>query len=191
MLGSVFGRTDFSRILSFGPPDVFADFVAGFFRLIFVGKSAQEDHPGKSPAKSSKLYTTKILRHISADWPGQKCGVFFDFLGYIRGLVCRLLRIRVVKTVFLENGAFVPYFQGKIIYTPPPIPPFLAQRHFSGEGGEGVYSEPPRGRNFIRPPPFYTLPTPRTVFSGVGGWGCINFGPVLLKAGGFDEKWRK
>ena len=37
----------------------FADFLAGFF-LIFVGKSAQKNPPGKSPAKSSKIYTTKI-----------------------------------------------------------------------------------------------------------------------------------
>ena len=59
-LGSVFGRTDFSRIFIFGPPDCFADFLAGFFLLIFVGKSAQKNPPGKSPAKSSKIYTTKI-----------------------------------------------------------------------------------------------------------------------------------
>ena len=36
-----------------------------------MGKSAQKNPPGRSPAKSSKFYTTKILRHISADWPGQ------------------------------------------------------------------------------------------------------------------------
>ena len=59
-LGSVFGRTDFSRVFIFGPPDFFADLVAGFFLLIFVGKSAQKNPPGKSPAKSSKIYTTKI-----------------------------------------------------------------------------------------------------------------------------------
>ena len=35
-------------------------FLAGFFLLIFVGKSAQKNPPGKSPAKSSKIYTTKI-----------------------------------------------------------------------------------------------------------------------------------
>ena len=29
------------------------------------------------------------------------------------------------------------------------------------------------------PPVLYTPPTPRRVFSGVGGWGCIKFGPVL------------
>ena len=42
----------------------------------------------------------------------------------------------------------------------------------------GVYFEARRSRNFIRPP-FYTPPTPRRVFSGVGGWGCIKFGPVF------------
>ena len=72
ILGPAFGRTDFSRIFIFEPPDFFADFLAGFFLLIFVGKSAQKNPPGKSPAKSSKIYTTKILQHISADCPGQK-----------------------------------------------------------------------------------------------------------------------
>ena len=54
-----FFRTDVSRIFIFEPPDFFADFVAGFFLLIFVGKSAQKNPPGKSPGKSSKIYTTK------------------------------------------------------------------------------------------------------------------------------------
>ena len=44
-----------------------------------------------------------------------------------------------------------------------------------------TYLEAPRGRNFIRPPPpLYTPPTPRRVFSGMGGWGCIKFGPANL-----------
>ena len=59
-LGSDLGRTDFSRIFIFGPPDFFLDFVAGYFLLIFVRKSAQKNPPGKSPAKSSKICTTKI-----------------------------------------------------------------------------------------------------------------------------------
>ena len=70
-LGSVFGRTDFSRIFNFGPPDFFADSLAGFFLLIFVGK--------KGPEKSSRKISGKILqnlhhknpRHISAEGPAQ------------------------------------------------------------------------------------------------------------------------
>ena len=54
-------RRIFSRIFS---PDFFSSFL--------WGKSAQKNPPRKSPGKSSKIYTTKILRHISADWPGQK-----------------------------------------------------------------------------------------------------------------------
>ena len=86
VLGPAFGRTDFSRIFIFEPPDFFADFLVGFFLLIFVGKSAQKNPPGKSQGKSSKIYTTKILQHISADWPGQivaiikfgHCGIVFS-----------------------------------------------------------------------------------------------------------------
>ena len=45
---------------------------------------------------------------------------------------------------------------------------------FRGGGVGGVYFEAPRVRNFIRPPPpFYTPPTPRRVFSGVGGGGGV------------------
>ena len=45
---------------------------------------------------------------------------------------------------------------GRNYIRPPPPPPFLTIRHFSGEGGGGVYFEAPRGRNFIRPPLLYT-----------------------------------
>ena len=64
------------------------------------------------------------------------------------------------------------------LYTPPPSPHFLAKRHFSREGGGGVYFEAPRGRNFIRPP-FYTPPTPRRVFSEMGGVGVYKIWPRI------------
>ena len=50
----------FAEFFFFLPPDFFADFVAGIFSPHFVGKSAQKNPPGKSPAKSSKFCTAKI-----------------------------------------------------------------------------------------------------------------------------------
>ena len=84
-LGSVFGRTDFSRIFIFEPPDLFADFVTRFFLVVFIGKSAQKNSPGRSPAKSSKIYTTKIpdtflqrdQAKTSRDCPGNGWGSNF------------------------------------------------------------------------------------------------------------------
>ena len=70
-LRPAFGRPDFSRIFIFEPPHFFADFLAGFFSH-FCGKKCPEKSSRKIPGKSSKIYTTKILQHISADCPGQK-----------------------------------------------------------------------------------------------------------------------
>ena len=84
--------------------------------------------------------------------------------------------------LFTQFLSFYVKFPGRnYIRPPPPLPPFLAKRHFPVEGGGGVYFEAPRGRNFIRPPPFYTPPTPLGgYFQGWGGWGCTKFGPVKL-----------
>ena len=72
LLGPAFGRTDFSRIFIFEPPDFFADFLAGFFSPHFCGKRCPEKSSRKIPGKIlQNFYTTKILQHISADWPGQ------------------------------------------------------------------------------------------------------------------------
>ena len=64
ILGSVSGRTDFSRIYIFGPPDFFADFVDGFFLLIFVGKVHRkilQENPRQNPPK---FIQQKSLTHF-------------------------------------------------------------------------------------------------------------------------------
>ena len=73
MLGSVFGRTDFSRIFIFGPPDFFADFLAGFFLLIFVGKSGQKNPPGKSPGNPPKFIQQKSSNTFLQIAQGNEC----------------------------------------------------------------------------------------------------------------------
>ena len=62
----------------------------------------------------------------------------------------------------------LPFSRAKL-YNPPPPPHFWPEGIFQGGGGGGVYFEAPRGRNFIRSPPSIHPPTPRRVFSGVGG----------------------
>ena len=68
-------RSLFSRNFIVEPPFFFARVFSPDLSPPFLwGKSAQKNRRGKSPGKSSKFYTTKILRHISADWPGWQIG---------------------------------------------------------------------------------------------------------------------
>ena len=61
LLGSVFGRTDSSRIFIFGLPDL----VAGFFSPDFCGENcAQKNPPGKSPANPPKFTPQKSPTHF-------------------------------------------------------------------------------------------------------------------------------
>ena len=88
----------------------------------------------------------------------------------------RLLRDRFFS-------AFMHKLQGEIIYAPPPPSPhFWLKGIFQGRG-VGVYILRPHAPGILYAPPFYTPPTPRRVFSGVGGWGCIKFGPVQARWG--------
>ena len=88
-------------------------------------------------------------------------------------------QIGVCPLRFVPLSAALKTIREEIIYTRIlPLPPFLAKRHFSGEGG-GVSILSPYGAGISNPPPpFYTPPTPRRVFIGVRGWGCIKIGPV-------------
>ena len=77
MLGPAFGRTDFSRIFIFGPPDFFADFLAGFFLLIFVGKSARkilQENPRENPPKFIQQKSSNTFLQIGR---GKICSDFF------------------------------------------------------------------------------------------------------------------
>ena len=69
------------------------------------------------------------------------------------------------------NLSFYRVLPGRDYLRPPPLPPFLARRHFSGEGGGGVCFEAPRGRKFIRPPPLIHPPPLEGYFQGWGGGG--------------------
>ena len=72
-LGPDFGRMDFFADFYFWAAGFFSRiFSPDFFSSFFVGKSAQKNPPGKSPGKSSKIYTTKTLQPLSADCPGQE-----------------------------------------------------------------------------------------------------------------------
>ena len=54
LLGSVFRRTDFSRIFIFEPPDFFADFVTGFFSFLWEKvprKILLQQNPRQNPPK--------------------------------------------------------------------------------------------------------------------------------------------
>ena len=72
---------------------------------------------------------------------------------------------------------FLSNFPGRTYIRPPPSPHFWPKGVFLGRGA-GVYILRPRAAGSLYAPLFYTPPTPRRVFSGEGGWGCIKFGPV-------------
>ena len=68
ILGPAFGRTDFSRIFIFEPPDFFADFLAGFFLLIFVGKVPRkilQENPRENPPKFIQQKSSNTFLQIA------------------------------------------------------------------------------------------------------------------------------
>ena len=67
-----FWQNGFFADFIFGPPDFFADFVAGFIFLIFVGKKCPEKSSRKIPGKILQNLNNKNPRHISAEGPGQQ-----------------------------------------------------------------------------------------------------------------------
>ena len=51
-----FWQNGFSRIFIFGPPDFFADFLAGFFLLIFVGEKVPRKILQENPRENPPIF---------------------------------------------------------------------------------------------------------------------------------------
>ena len=81
-------------------PDFFADFLAGFFLLIFVGKSAQKNPPRKSPGKSSKIYITKIPDTFLQRGRANLCWPPNLFLSFSRHLFALFSRLKSALRLF-------------------------------------------------------------------------------------------
>ena len=78
VLGRGFGRTDFSRIYLFEPTGFFADFVVGFFLLIFCGKKVPRKILQENPRRNRpKSIQQKSPTHF---WRG--AGPTNDFLQF-------------------------------------------------------------------------------------------------------------
>ena len=86
-----------------------------------------------------------------------------------------------------SGGEHSPPKSRKKLYTPPHPPPLISGQKAFFSGGGGVYILSPHAAGILYAPPFYTPSTPRRVFLGVGGWGCIKFGPVLNLGGGCQK----
>ena len=75
-------------------------------------------------------------------------------------------------------GVLWAMFPVRIYIRPPPPTPFSGHEAFFRGGGWGcIFWGPTRKVVYTPPPPFYTPPTPRRVFSGVGGLGVYKIWP--------------
>ena len=78
-LGSDFGRTDFSRIFIFGPPD-FSRILSPDFFSSFLWKKCPEKSSRKIPGKILQNLYNKNPQQLSAEGPGQHFFFFFVHL---------------------------------------------------------------------------------------------------------------
>ena len=68
LLGPAFGRTDFSRIFIFEPPDFFADFLAGFFSSFLwekVPRKILQENPRENPPKFIQQKSSNTFLQIA------------------------------------------------------------------------------------------------------------------------------
>ena len=71
-----FWQNGFFADFIFRPPDSFADILAGFLLLIFVGKKCPLKSSRKIPGKILQKSSNKNPRHISAEGPDQLVALF-------------------------------------------------------------------------------------------------------------------
>ena len=90
----------------------------------------------------------------------------------------------LTRSACCRSLRYLPICSGEKLYTPPPSPHFWLKGIFQGRG-VGVYILRPHAAGILyAPPPFYTPPTPRRVFSGVGGVGVYKIWPRICFAVG-------
>ena len=82
ILGPAFGRTDFSRIFIFEPPDFFADFLAGFFLLILwekVPRKILQENLRENPPKFIQQKSSNTFLQIAQGnkFAARSCRGFF------------------------------------------------------------------------------------------------------------------
>ena len=120
----------------------------------------------------------KHINKIPSNIPGQSREIFV----YVFSSLCVFFVPHFLLYIFgqapceataelhtlIHQGDFPP---GRNYIRPPPI---FGQKVF-WRGGGCIFWTPPQ-QDFYTPPSFIR-PTPRRVFSRVGGWGCIKFGP--------------
>ena len=68
------------------------------------------------------------------------------------------------------------------LFSPPPLPHVWPEAILRGRGGGVVHILKPPAAGFLYPPPSFMRPPPlKGYFQRWGGWGCIKFGPPLLR----------
>ena len=137
-----------------------------YLRICSFSLSMSLAHPNST--QPAPKHHTKGCSHWFGDSPGARTLVFAALLPFL-------------AVVFGPQKPRTPLCSRARLYTPPSPTPISGRKAFFRGGGVGVYILRPHAAGILCAPRFYTPPTPRRVISGVGVWGCINFGPVFVR----------
>ena len=98
----------------------------------------------------------------------------------LAGIACPLLPASLGGIAWTVKKPSGEVLSRPKLYTARPSP-ISGHKAFLRQGGGDIISRPP-ATGVLYTPPFYTPPTPRRVFSGMGAWACIKFGPVFSRS---------